>query len=205
MITKVQGKTVSGELSVKACPRLNALEKAMLKWAVVDPEDRVLDASVGRGLMAEYLRRNMQCEVCGVSADMEDVRAARARLQSCDIVYAPMGDIPWREDAFDTVLMQWKGEADALERMLSEVLRVLKPGGQLVLGTACWPAAMNALRRWVAVSAEGTPVNRLELQTRLTDLSFEQVSWQRTGLGTGVMTAWKRKPALDGMHADEIQ
>ena len=205
MITKVQGKTVSGELSVKACPRLNALEKAMLRWAVVDPEDRVLDACVGQGLMAEYLRRNMQCEVCGVSADMEDVRAARARLQSCDIVYAPVGDIPWREDAFDTVLMQWKGEADALERMLSEVLRVLKPGGQLVLGTACWPAAMNALRRWVAVSAEGTSVNRLELQTRLTDLSFEQVSWQRTGLGTGVMTAWKRKPALDGMHADEIQ
>lgn len=205
MITKVQGKTVSGELSVKACPRLNALEKAMLRWAVVDPEDRVLDACVGRGLMAEYLRRNMQCEVCGVSADMEDVRAARARLQSCDIVYAPVGDIPWREDAFDTVLMQWKGEADALERMLSEVLRVLKPGGQLVLGTACWPAAMNALRRWVAVSAEGTSVNRLELQIRLTDLSFEQVSWQRTGLGTGVMTAWKRKPALDGMHADEIQ
>ena len=44
MITKVQGKTVSGELSVKACPRLNPLEKAMLRWAVVDPEDRVLDA-----------------------------------------------------------------------------------------------------------------------------------------------------------------
>lgn len=60
MITKVQGKTVSGELSVKACPRLNPLEKGMLRWAVVDPEDRVLDACVGRGLMAEYLRRNMQ-------------------------------------------------------------------------------------------------------------------------------------------------
>ena len=30
MITKVQGKTVSGELSVKARPRLNALEKASL-------------------------------------------------------------------------------------------------------------------------------------------------------------------------------
>lgn len=204
MITKVQGKTVSGELSVKARPRLNALEKAILKWAVVDPEDRVLDASVGRGLMAEYLRRNMQCEVCGVSADMEDVRAARARLQSCDIVYAPVGDIPWREDAFDTVLMQWRGDADSLDRMLSEALRVLKPGGQLVLGTACWPAAMNALRRWMAVSAEGTPVNRLELQSRLSDLSFEQVSWQRTGLGTGVMTAWKRKPELDDVRGGEL-
>ena len=132
MITKVQGKTVSGELSVKACPRLNPLEKAMLRWAVVDPEDRVLDACVGRGLMAEYLRRNMQCEVCGVSSDMEEVRSARARLQSCDIVYAPVGDIPWREGAFDTVLMQWKGDADSLDRMLGEVLRVLKPGGLFI-------------------------------------------------------------------------
>lgn len=202
MITKVQGKTVSGELSVKACPRLNPLEKAMLRWAVVDPEDRVLDACVGRGLMAEYLRRNMQCEVCGVSSDMEEVRSARARLQSCDIVYAPVGDIPWREGAFDTVLMQWKGDPDSLDRMLGEVLRVLKPGGQLVLGAACWPAAMNALRRWMSAGTESTPVNRCTLQTRLTDLSFEQVSWQRTGLGTGVMTAWKRKPALDGVQAD---
>ena len=185
MITKVQGKTVSGELSVKACPRLNPLEKAMLRWAVVDPEDRVLDA-----------------EVCGVSSDMEEVRSARARLQSCDIVYAPVGDIPWREGAFDTVLMQWKGDADSLDRMLGEVLRVLKPGGQLVLGAACWPAAMNALRRWMSAGTESTPVNRCTLQTRLTDLSFEQVSWQRTGLGTGVMTAWKRKPALDGVQAD---
>ena len=177
----------------------------MLKWAVVDPEDRVLDASVGRGLMAEYLRRNMQCEVCGVSSDMEDVRAARARLQSCDIVYAPVGDIPWREDAFDTVLMQWRGDADSLDRMLGETLRVLKPGGQLVLGTACWPAAMNALRRWMTSGAESVSVDRCALKTRLAALSFEQVSWQRTGLGTGVMTAWKRKPVLDGMRADDIQ
>ena len=34
MITKVQAKNVSGELSVKACPRLSSLEKAMLydRW-----------------------------------------------------------------------------------------------------------------------------------------------------------------------------
>ena len=53
MITKVQGKTASREMTVKSSPRLSALEKAMLKWAVIDPEDRVLDASVGAGLVAE--------------------------------------------------------------------------------------------------------------------------------------------------------
>ena len=46
MISKVQGKTISGELSVKAGPHLSALEKAMLRWVVVDPEDRVLDLSL---------------------------------------------------------------------------------------------------------------------------------------------------------------
>lgn len=199
MITKVQSKAVSGELSVKARPRLSPLERAMLKWAVVDPDDRVLDACVGGGLMADYLRRNMQCEVCGVSSDMEDVRTARARLQSCDIVYASVGDIPWRADAFDTVLMQWKGDPDALDRMLGEVRRVLKPGGQLVLGTLCQPRAMHALRRFMD-GADAAPPDRRELRSRLSGLDFGQISWQRTGPCTGVMTAWKRHPAADGVR-----
>ena len=104
MLTKVQGKTLRGEMTVAHPPKLSAMEKGMLKWAVVNMDDKVLDASIGSGLMAEYLRRNLQCEVCGVSSEMEDVRRARARLQSCDIVYACKGDIPWREEAFDTVL-----------------------------------------------------------------------------------------------------
>ena len=67
MISRAHEKTLSGVAAVKRVPQLSALEKAMLKWAVVDPEDRVLDANVGNGLLAEYLRRNMQCEVCGIS------------------------------------------------------------------------------------------------------------------------------------------
>ena len=62
---------------------------------------------------------------------------ARSRLRSCDIVYASSGDIPWKEDAFDTVLMRLAGEEEEiLRRMLCEALRVLRPGGQLILGAA---------------------------------------------------------------------
>ena len=88
----------------------------MLKWAVVDPGDRLLDANIGSGMMAEYLRRNMQCEVCGVSDNMESVRAARSRLQNSDIVYAVPGDIPWHEEVFDTVLMKLDGQEERRER-----------------------------------------------------------------------------------------
>ena len=56
MISRVQGKTLAGEIAVKKLPKLSALEKAMLKWAVVDPDDRLLDANIGTGIMAEYMR-----------------------------------------------------------------------------------------------------------------------------------------------------
>ena len=187
MITKVQGKTLADGFVLARTPRLSALERGMLKWAVVDPEDKVLDANIGSGMMAEYLRRNLLCELCGVSDRMEDVRMARARLQSCDIVYAAPGDIPWREDAFDTVLMKLSGEGqDQLRRMLTEAKRVLKPGGQLVLGAMCFPASMQGRggeeRRYFHLK----PMREL-----LSQLGYEKVSWQRTGLATGVVIAWK--------------
>lgn len=194
MITKAQKKSFAGEFAARACPKLNALEKGMLKWAVVDPEDKVLDATVGEGVMAEYLRRNMQCEVCGVTDDMEDLRRARARLQSCDIVYAAQGDIPWHNDAFDVVLMKSRGDEETIRRAFREVHRVLREGGQMVLGLACYPAIMNALSGLVNEESIDAPVKRKKLSELLKLSEFEHLDWQRTGLNSGVLLAWKRKP-----------
>ena len=46
MITKVQGKTLAGELAASQEPKLTALERAMLKWAVVDPDDKFVRLTV---------------------------------------------------------------------------------------------------------------------------------------------------------------
>ncbi len=203
MISRAQGKTWTAGVAVGKQQKLSALEKAMLKWAVVDPEDRVLDASISSGMMAEYLRRNMQCEVCGVSDNMENVRAARSRLQNCDIVYAAPGDIPWRENAFDTVLLKYgREDEDAFMRTLNEVSRVLRPGGQLILGTVSYPAAVNAIAGiFSEESAEERRVfNRNAVNDMLRECGFENVTWQRTGVATGVMIAWKRKPEVSEMR-----
>ena len=203
MITRAQGKTLSAEVALSRQPKLSALEKAMLKWAVVDPDDRLLDANIGSGMMAEYLRRHMQCEVCGASDNMDHVRSARSRLRSCDIVYAAPGDIPWKEHAFDTVLMKY-GNEDALTlgRMVEETSRVLKPGGQLILGTAYYPALVNMLAGLFAEESaeERRPFRRDEVTEMLYASSFEKITWQRTGFSTGVMIAWKRKPEVDEMR-----
>ena len=203
MISRAQGKTLSADVAVRKQPKLTGLEKAMLKWAVVDPEDKLLDANIGSGMMAEYLRRNMQCEVCGVSDNMEDVRRSRCRLQNCDIVYAAPGDIPWREAAFDTVLIKYSGEEPSVQlRTFAEASRVLKAGGQLILGTMCYPAAVNALAGMFADNGaeERCPFKREEMADLLAECGFEKITWQRTGFGTGVMIAWKKKPEVDELR-----
>ena len=196
MITKVQGKTLSGEIVAAKPPKLSALEKGLLKWAVVNPDDRVLDANVCEGMIAEYLRRNLQCEVCGVSSNMDHVRSARNRLQSCDIVYA--GDIPWRENAFDAVLYQVQ-DGEQLDRMVGETYRVLKPGGQLVLGLHSYPGPLAVTARLLAEDRlEGAVLpTRQELCQMLTKRHFQQVTWQRTGFAAGVVIAWKPKENVD--------
>ncbi len=202
MISRAQGKTLSADVAVRKQPKLSALEKAMLKWVVVDPDDRLLDASIGSGMMAEYLRRNMQCEVCGVSDNMDHVREARIRLQNCDIAYAIPGDIPWREEAFDIVMLKYAGEdALTMSRMLSEASRVLRPGGQLILGTVYYPALVNAVAGLIADESmeERRTFRREEVTEMLNSFSFEKVTWQRTTLATGVMIAWKRKPEVEEM------
>ena len=195
MITKVQGKTLAGELAVSREPKLTALERAMLKWAVVDPDDKLLDANVGAGMMAEYLRRNMQCEVCGVSDNMDHVRYARSRLQTCDIIYAPAGDIPWREDSFDTVLMRLNAEEpEMLHRMFGEAHRVLKPGGQLILGLR---SQLPSVLMGEDASGERRSVRKETVLRLLEKQRYHDLFWQRTGITNGVVIAWKPKPEVD--------
>lgn len=193
MITKVHDKMLTGEIAKAKKLKLTSLEKAMLRWAVVDPDDKLLDANAGAGMMTEYLRRNIQCEVCGVSDQMEHVRHARSMMKNCDIVYAPAGDIPWREDSFDTVLMRvGHEEPELLGRMFSEAHRVLKPGGQLIIGAACAPVWLNTVADWFS-SEEKQRLCVNALRQALAGEKLTDFSWSRTGLSSGVMIAWKQK------------
>ena len=94
MISKAGSRTYERTQCPPRHPRLSPMERCLLKWAVIDRDDRVLDVGLGNGLMAEYLLRNMECEVCGVADDMELVRSTRGLVRSADLVYAAAGDIP---------------------------------------------------------------------------------------------------------------
>ena len=124
---------------------------------------------------------------------MEQVRHARSLMKNCDIVYAPAGDIPWREDSFDTVLMRvGHEEPELLGRMFSEAHRVLKPGGQLIIGAACAPMWLNTVVDWFS-SEDRQRLSVNALRQALAGEKLMDFSWSRTGLSSGVMIAWKQK------------
>ena len=196
MISKAQERTLRGEIAREIPAKMSALERGMIRWAMVEPDERVLDANVGMGLIAEYLKRNAQCDVCGVSDNMEDVKQARMRLQSCDIVYATAGDIPWREGSFDTAMMRMGAmEPEDVAKRIAELSRVLKQGGKLILGLR------TLLVREPSGSPEATDEARVpsrrELESLLEKLGFTKLTYQRVGLLSGVLIAWKRKQSVE--------
>ena len=159
MISKAGSRTYERAHFPSRHPRLSTMERCLLKWAVIDRDDRVLDVGLGNGLMAEYLLRNMECEVCGVADDMELVRSNRGLVRSADLVYAAAGDIPWRDQAFHAVLLRpCRLDESAMENQLREVHRVLKEGGQLVMALENLPAplrsALDAIRETPAEVTE---------------------------------------------------
>lgn len=195
MISKAQERTLGREIAIAPRVKMSAMEKSMLRWAVIDPKDKVLDANIGEGLMAEYLKRNELCELCGISESMEDVKRARARLRGCDIVYAVAGDIPWPDNAFDVALYRMVGAEYAdTERRIKELERVLKEGGQLVIGFAS--AIGRAISQRPEYGEAEQPCFR-ELSDTLGRHGFMGLSRQRAGLMGEVLVAWKRKPTAE--------
>ena len=197
MLTKANSSVYEKLPYASMRPCLSMAEKSLLKWAVIDRDDKVLDAGLGNGCMVEYLKRNMECEVCGVSDNMELVRQTRNLVRSADLVYALDGDIPWRDRAFDTVLMRSKhGKTEDVKRQLTEIHRVLKDGGQLVMGVECWPGLMKRLNRVFGDQdvQDEAAASRKETEEQLKALGFNHLSWQRANLLKSVLIAWKRNP-----------
>jgi len=199
MISKVQSKELRREAILAPRLKLSPVERGMLRWVVLDPGDRVLDANTRDGLMLEYLYRNMECEICGLSTDMEQVKESRSRLQNADVMYSNTQDIPWREDSFDAVMLRKERyENDRLCAILEEVLRVLKPGGQFLLGSPYYPSPLRQLARiFTQEEEEQIPAwkqNKKATLQLLREVGFQQVSWQQGDLLSAVAVGWKTGP-----------
>ncbi|MCE5342230.1 MAG: class I SAM-dependent methyltransferase [Eubacteriales bacterium] len=196
MITKAQSKRYTPRLDPQEHTRLTALERGLLRWSTAEDGDKVLDAQAGGGRMLETLHRYTDCEICGLSDNMECVRVSRSRLRNADIVYGSHEDIPWREDTFDSVFIKMVS-APLSERALSEALRVLKPGGQMLVGLRTLPAPIRQIAMWFRNDADEEPMHRREcrqMMAMMRRMGIKQITRQPTDMFNCVCIGWKPLP-----------
>jgi demethylmenaquinone methyltransferase / 2-methoxy-6-polyprenyl-1,4-benzoquinol methylase len=104
--------------------------------AALAPSGRALDVACGTGDLAIELARRVGASGTVVGADFSEAMLERARAKSSAVewVVANALELPYPDDAFDaaTVGFGARNFAD-LDRGLSEMARVVRPGGRVVV------------------------------------------------------------------------
>ena len=101
--------------------------------AEIEPRD-VLEVGCGRGELAERISRELGARVAAVDQSERMVELARAR--GVEAIVGDVQDVPFPDASFDCAVAAWMlYHARDLDRALSELARVLRPGGRLVAAT----------------------------------------------------------------------
>jgi ubiquinone/menaquinone biosynthesis C-methylase UbiE len=138
--------------------------------------DAALDVGCGDGRLTGELSAKAV-----VGADVSQVALSRARQRLPDAVdlveLAPEQDLPFADNQFDLVLCAETLEhVQDVQRLLSEVRRVLRPGGRLAVTT---PAHMVWIRPPDPLSPHLRFFTRRSLRRLLGEMGFEVASLRR--------------------------
>lgn len=114
---------------------LNPLRRSFISTIEVHPGDKVLDVCAGTNVIGiDLLKREPTLDVHAVdrSRAMQEVGGKVARDQGFHIKSC-IGDVhrlPFPDNSFDVVTLQWATRHLRVMEVLSEISRVLKPGGR---------------------------------------------------------------------------
>ena len=105
----------------------------------------VLDVACGAGLAIE-LARMRGATAAGLDAAKRLIAVARHRSPHSDIRVGDMHDLPWDDATFD-VVTSFRGVWGTTPGALSEIHRVLKPGGRFAM--TCWGNVGKSPGAWM--------------------------------------------------------
>jgi len=134
------------------------------------PGDNLLDVGCGRG---EFLRGFIDCGVCGFGVDQS--RAAANYCKDAELLISDVENdgIPYKSNFFDVVYSKSVIEHFYYpERLVSEIFRVLKPGGIVI--TLCPDWKFN-YRTYFEDYTHRTPFMQSSLRDILLIHGFENV------------------------------
>ena len=143
---------------------------------------RVLEVSFGPGYLMKKYAKNY--EVCGIDYNQKMVNKTRKRLWGIvnpdKIIQGNVENLLYHDNYFDTVIntMAFTGYPDG-DKALNEMLRVLKPGGSLLLVDADYPSDRNIFGYYLVKIVEriGDIIKDIEnLLEQKSYIIFEKIS-----------------------------
>jgi 2-polyprenyl-3-methyl-5-hydroxy-6-metoxy-1,4-benzoquinol methylase len=96
----------------------------------------VLDAGCGVGWGTLLMLESGAARVSSIDIDLEAVENARMRAPAADIRQGDLAELPWPDDTFDLVVcFEALEHVHRQERVLDELVRVLRPDGILMVSS----------------------------------------------------------------------
>lgn len=151
------------------------LYRQVARLTDLSPGMELLDVAAGKGIPLEYFAREYGILGTGVEVDPGLIQAAeewiRAEGLSGQVSFqrASANDLPFRDETFDVVV----GEVGLADRVdpkaaIRELVRVTRPGGQIVLVQLVWKAPVDEDRRRILSEHLGaTPLMMMEVRRTL--------------------------------------
>lgn len=169
-----------------------ALTKRVAEVAGFAPGQLVLDVASGRGTQAVFYAAQFGVRVTGLDLSEEMIRAARARAASVGLSEAvrfERGDsqrLPFTDASFDAVINECAvGIPEDSQAVLDEMVRVVRPGGTVVIHESTWRAPLpEAEKRELSERYGTTPLEPGEwiamlARAGLQDVQSENEPWSR--------------------------
>jgi SAM-dependent methyltransferase len=171
---------------------MREIARTLLGSRLARPGQRLLDAGCGTGGFLRWLLDNESfASAAGIDIGSAAIDLARERVPEADLRVGPLRKLPFADAAFDLVVandvLQHVPE-DEVDESLSELRRVLAPGGTLLLRT-------NGARQLRRERADWRVYDRASLRATLERSGFicERVTYANTLLSL-VAAARGRSP-----------